>query len=145
MRRGRGRSTGRRTRGSKAPRAKVARGAARASKGRAGSPAQRARKRSRVNRAVRHGESARRERASGMQGQRLHGRAGLQASRRRSSGRRLPEGVVPAFLSDARKKDSAVSRRTCAGKKQVRRAVIIATGYGGVNGAREYARRKSCR
>lgn len=36
------------------------------------------------------------------------------------------------------------TRSVCARKKEARRGVIIATGYGGINGARNYKRRKTC-
>ncbi len=41
--------------------------------------------------------------------------------------------------------DNQTALRVCTRKKETRRAVIIATGHGGINGQRNYRRRKSCR
>lgn len=143
MRGRRGRSTGRRIRRSEKSRKKVARAAQGARKDRRSASAQRAIKRSRVVRRDRHAQGAGSRRASRLYGEPGYRRVGV----RRAVGakRRLSPGVLPALRRDASQKDQQVSRRVCARAKQERRAVIIATGYGGRNGARDYARRKSCR
>lgn len=59
--------------------------------------------------------------------------------------RRLPAGVVPAR---PRYEDASTRKTTqsvCARKKQTRRAVIKATGYGGRNGFKNYKDQQSCR
>lgn len=70
-------------------------------------------------------------------------RAGLHAQRRTREG--LPVGVMPA----RRLNENASRRETrpslCTRKKETRRAVIIATGHGGVNNSRNYKEHKKCR
>lgn len=62
----------------------------------------------------------------------------------RTTARRLSPGGL--FLG--RRNENASSRKTtrsvCTRKKAARRAVIIASGYGGRNGARNYKRHESC-
>ena len=58
-----------------------------------------------------------------------------------------PARRLPASLVSARKtNEDASSRKTtkCTQKKNVKRAVIIATGYGGINKAKRYKERKPC-
>lgn len=58
--------------------------------------------------------------------------------------RRLSPLAVSARRTNENASDSQTTRSVCTRKKATRRAVIIATGYGGRNGARNYSRRKSC-
>ena len=51
---------------------------------------------------------------------------------------------VPRQYVDRRNYRVEDRRMACAKSKSVRRAVIIATGYGGVNGVRKYRDRKPC-
>lgn len=63
--------------------------------------------------------------------------------------RRARQGLSPVLVSVRRTDENASGRQTtrsvCTRKKAARRAVIIATGYGGRNGARRYKRQEKCR
>lgn len=69
-------------------------------------------------------------------------RANLQSQRKPRS------GLSPASLSlrrtDAPASRVETTRSVCTRKKEARRAVIIATGYGGINNQTNYRKRKSC-
>lgn len=66
------------------------------------------------------------------------------------SQRRLVKGLSPMVLPERKPHANATSKSSrqslCARKAKARRAVIIATGYGGINGVRTYKRRnQTCR
>jgi hypothetical protein len=63
----------------------------------------------------------------------------------RSSRPRLSAGLVQARRADGNASARQTRQSLCTRKKATRRAVIIATGHGGINGKRNYARRKKCR
>lgn len=69
----------------------------------------------------------------------------LRPDRKKTSVARLPELVLSArpFDENAHRKTDA--RQVCARKKQQRRAVIIATGSGGINHAKRYRSHSKCR
>lgn len=64
--------------------------------------------------------------------------------------RRGPRKGLSSVMVSLRRTDENASalqtrRSLCTRKKQARRSVIIATGYGGINGYTNYRRQKSCR
>ena len=70
-------------------------------------------------------------------------RDALHKQRNRAAASRLSAGLVPARTHN----EDASSRKTaglCRRSKEERRAVIIATGKGGINGARVYRARRKC-
>lgn len=69
-------------------------------------------------------------------------RASLRASRQNRAG--LPVTLVPASRAHANASDKQTRRSLCTRKKAARRAVIIATGHGGINHVRKYRRRAKC-
>lgn len=78
-------------------------------------------------------------------------RAGLRDRRNKMLARKkatrspgLSAALVPSRRTDADAR-SRPSKLRCARKKEVRRAVIIATGHGGRNGVRNYRRQQKCR
>lgn len=91
----------------------------------------------------RRDQSPRRNRDE-LQTGRKHRRANLRTSRENTA-RRLPRSSLPVFRRNENASDPQTTRSVCTRKKQARRAVIIATGYGGVNNQRNYRRHKQCR
>lgn len=76
-------------------------------------------------------------------------RDGIRRSGLRPFSRRSADGLSKRVVSPRRRDETsrrkAATPRVCAEKKQARRAVIIAKGYGGLNGATDYRRHKKCR
>lgn len=70
-------------------------------------------------------------------------RSYLQA--RADAPRRLQKSSLPMATTDANAHRNQMPATPCARKKSARRAVIIATGYGGINKAKQYRRHKPCR
>lgn len=70
-------------------------------------------------------------------------RASLHARKRATTTTGLSSSVVPALSRDGRKKGGS-RVKACSKAKSQRRAVIIATGHGGRNGARNYRRHNPC-
>lgn len=70
-------------------------------------------------------------------------RARVLASRKTAATKRVPSSVVSTLRAheDAPRKSAA---KACTRRKETRRAVIMATGYGGRNGVRRYAKRRPC-
>jgi len=64
---------------------------------------------------------------------------------RRSTNKGLPTSVLSLRRRDENASDNQTTRSVCTRKKATRRAVLIATGYGGINGARQYKEHKKCR
>lgn len=75
---------------------------------------------------------------------RLGNRRGYMQARA-DAPRRLPKSALPMATTNANAHRSKMPATPCARKKSARRAVIIATGYGGINKAKQYRRHKSCR
>lgn len=80
----------------------------------------------------------------------LHIRPGLRRDILRPRKKSTTAGLSPALVlsrrGDARQDRSETQDRTsCARRKDERRAVIIATGYGGINRAKDYRRQTKCR
>lgn len=69
-------------------------------------------------------------------------RADLRAQRR--ARRRLPATGLPVRRVNENASDKQTTRSVCTRKKQARRAVVIANGYGGRNNARKYRRHTKC-
>lgn len=69
----------------------------------------------------------------------------LQSGRPISTQRRLSPGMVSArpYHEDASARQT--TKQVCTRKKSVRRAVIIARGFGGKNNFRNYKEHRSCR
>ncbi len=82
-------------------------------------------------------------RESGLQTQLPDGRYRMRPLPKRPADRLSKRVVSPHRRNEATRR-AAATKRVCAAKKQERRAVIIATGYGGRNGFTDYNRRKSC-
>lgn len=87
---------------------------------------------------------SRRTRTQRMQRRFLDRGAALRSRRGTATKSGLPKRLLPArtLNEDA---PSGKAAGVCRRAKETRRSVIIATGYGGVNGFRDYKRRKSCR
>lgn len=62
---------------------------------------------------------------------------------RRATRTGLPEYILPPRRDDENARSRSPTR--CARKKEVRRGVIIATGYGGLNHTRNYKEHRKCR
>lgn len=58
---------------------------------------------------------------------------------------RLSPALMPVRRSNENASRNETTRSVCTRKKQARRAVIIATGYGGRNGRRDYRQRSKCK
>lgn len=61
-----------------------------------------------------------------------------------STPRRMSANVVPALQRDAKKNAPKATLPECARNKTARRRAIIANGYGGKNGYRNYSEHTSC-
>lgn len=72
-------------------------------------------------------------------------RALLQQPTYRPTKRRLSERLVPARPHNEDAPQGTTRQKVCTRKKAARKAVIIATGYGGINHSRNYKDRQSCR
>jgi hypothetical protein len=70
-------------------------------------------------------------------------RANLRPQRRAEP--RLSAGVVPVSRFNEHASRVETTRSVCTRKKEARRAVIIATGHGGINGQRQYKPRRKCK
>lgn len=92
----------------------------------------------------RHDETPEAQRAYRLSG-RLRNRGNLVQQPPRTVKRRVSPAVLPAraALEDAPKQKA--SRRDCARKKDTRRAVLLARGFGGINGRRNYAHHTRCK
>lgn len=74
-----------------------------------------------------------------------YGRDSLPARKKRAQKSGLPSAVVLVRPENARKDRRQADKKTpCAARKQIRRAVIIAKGHGGINRAKNYRRHKKC-
>lgn len=76
-------------------------------------------------------------------GQRQFRRDDLQPRRRSRSG--LPATTLSLRRPNENASREKTSGKLCTRKKEVRRAVIMATGYGGINNARNYRKHEQCR
>ena len=74
----------------------------------------------------------------------LDGGTTLQVRQNRTPSRRMPRGILPPRSLDASTRRMATTQGVCAAKKDTRRGVLIATGYGGVNGFRNYRKHSRC-
>lgn len=63
---------------------------------------------------------------------------------REAAKRGLPAALMPVRRTDENAPDNQATRSVCTRKKASRRAVIIATGYGGINNARKYKKHRKC-
>lgn len=57
----------------------------------------------------------------------------------------LPVALLRTRKRDEKQDSMATKNRLCKRKKEVRRAVILASGRGGINHSRNYRRSKTCR
>lgn len=75
-------------------------------------------------------------------------RPGKRRNKMRQSRQGAARGLSPVALSLRRNNENAsdlqTTRSVCTRKKATRRAVIIANGYGGINGFKDYKPNKRC-
>lgn len=63
---------------------------------------------------------------------------------REAAKRGLPAALMPLRRPDENAPNNQATRSVCTRKKATRRAVIIATGHGGINNARKYKKHRKC-
>lgn len=143
MRKRKGSSTGRRARSYKTTRSPSTRGkhtktahavSVRRTTRRVYSPAIRSR----------DSQSLRTNRENGLHSGLRHRGTAVLARSKSAPARRLPQSVLSSRSLHENASSRKTTRGVCTRKKQERRAVIIATGYGGINNARNYRRQKKC-
>lgn len=88
-------------------------------------------------------KNSRRRGEPGLPVEYLDWRNDVRPTRKRTK-KRMPRGMVSA---PTRNENAPARKATnvCARKKSEKRAVILATGYGGINGRRNYKEHTSCR
>lgn len=76
---------------------------------------------------------------------RRHRRDPVRSSLQPAKPSRLPTSVLRRRNYPENASQKKTTRSVCTRKKQTRRAVIIANGYGGINNVRNYRRHETCR
>lgn len=90
------------------------------------------------------GSTTRRIRAR-LRDDRIRNRRDPVQTSRKTAARGLPEPALSLVKTNAIAHRKQMPATPCARKKQERRAVIIAKGFGGINRARQYRSHRKCR